>query len=164
MVKTYKRSLFVMIKGIVIAPCTAMVVYLIMRFFVANRLVLVGVPLLLFAILLFMALFSENIKFEIDSKGKLTYYKMGKCVHSFHLPDCSVGYRRSSETSFPPSHDIQMDICNLQDGSEETIDCSPLGLGRFEEMYAEIGRYSADEPEVLSAGKKRDEDDDEEEA
>ena len=142
-----------MVKGIVIAPCTALVVYLILSFFVSDPRILIGVPVVACALLLFMALVSENISFEIDSSGRLKYYKMGKLRASFDLRNCSVGYRRQSETSFPPSHDITLNILDMGSGEETSIDCSPLGLGRFEEMYAEIGKYSADETEVLSAKK-----------
>jgi hypothetical protein len=140
-----------MVKGLVIAPCSAFVLYLVVSAFIQNAVILYGVPLLVFVILIYSALFGENIRFEVDG-GELRYYKRGKLKNSFQLAGCRVGYRRKSETGLLASHDISLQIIQTENGEETFIDCSPIGPRQFERMYALMKSKTPEEPEVLRAG------------
>lgn len=147
----YKRSLWVMIKGLIMAPFAGVVAVIILGFFVTNPLILYGVPVLASLVLVYMALFSENIRFELDRDGQLRYFKRGRLLHQFALAECAAGYHRRSEGGFPPTHDITLQMIRLSDGEETAIDCSPIGLRRFEELYTEIKAHTGGEPEVMRA-------------
>jgi hypothetical protein len=128
------------------------VVYIILGFFLRNSLVQSILSLVPVAALLYMAIFSENIYFELEEDGILRYYKGKVLQKTFDIKQCHVGYFRKSDRSFPPSHDIRLKIFDPSQGEEEiNIDCSPLGVNSFDEMYRTLDGLSANEPEELSA-------------
>jgi hypothetical protein len=143
-----------MVKGIIFAPCAAALVYVVSYNFTDRFFVIWGLSAFVFFLLIYMAVFSENIYFELTSDGKLRYFKKGNLLKTFDLSKCNVGYHRRTETTvfILSSHDITLRI--LQDGSEEEIDCSPIGLTQFTEMFEQIEKFSANKIEVLVAGAK----------
>ena len=146
--KVYKRSLWVMVKGLLMAPCAAAIACFFLSMFVENALVLMGVPALIFLALIYMAIFSENIRFELEDNGTLRYFQKGKLKKTYKLEEYLFGYHKKSDSM---TSDITMNIMHVESGAEESVDCSPLGASRFASMYEEIKLYMAGEPEVLRA-------------
>jgi len=146
--QVYKRSLWVMFKGVLMAPCAAVVVFFILNMFVGNNLILFGVPVVVFFVFMNMALFSENIRFELDPDGTVRYYQKGRLKNTYKMEECVVGYHSRSDGS---SHDIKLNILNVESGAEESIDCSPLGQRCFANLYENLKMHTNEEPEVLKA-------------
>ena len=146
--QVYKRSLWVMLKGLLMAPCTAVLVFFVLNMFVGNSLILYGVPVLVFIVLIYMALFSENIRFELDGDGTMRYFKKGKLKKTYKLEEYLLGYHSKSDGT---GHDISLRILHVESGEEESIDCSPIGARRFSDMYSSLKAHTNEEPEVLKA-------------
>ena len=144
--QVYKRSLWVMFKGLLMAPCSAVLVFCILNMFVENEYILYGVPVLIFLVLLNMALFSENIRFEVDPDGTMRYYQKGKLKNTYKMEECLVGFHSKSDST---SADITLHILHVESGEEEDIDCSPIGPRRFADMYENLKALTKEEPEVL---------------
>jgi hypothetical protein len=140
-----------MIKSFVIAPVTGLFVGGLMYYFAG---VFIGVlaGLAAGAALLYMTFFSENIYFELDEDGSFRYFKKGTLRNSFAIQRCNVGYYRKSERGLLGSHDIRLKILDPEAGEDEIeIDCSPLGVSGFHEMFERLDELSANERKVLSA-------------
>ena len=145
----YRRSLWVMFKGILMAPCSAVLIFFFLSLLnVRNNLLLFGIPGLIFLALLNMALFGENIRFELEQDGTLRYYRKGRLRSTFVLENCLLGYSSKSDGS---DHDITLRIFDTESGGEESIDCSPIGRRRFADMYEAMKAFTKEEPEVLKA-------------
>jgi hypothetical protein len=151
-VKTYKRSIVELIKGIVIALVTGVVASIIIGLFTSNVLFGLGVPALLAIALLYIAIFSEDVFFELEPDGLFRFYKRRILQHSFDLKQCYIGYHRKSEGGFPPTHDITLTILDTAgEGEEVSLDCGSLGLNQFTEMWEEMEHFAIKNTEVLSA-------------
>ena len=153
--KTYKRALKTMLMGIISAPFSAVVVVIVGGFFTENISLLIAIGIALCMVILCITIFGENISFTISPEGELAYYKRGKLIERYDIPNCQVGYYR--KTTDATDHDISLRI--LPHGKDEMdtvyIDASPLGLRRFERMFAELERHTMSKPEVLSAKPKQ---------
>ena len=154
-VQVYKRTVYGMIKGLVTAPFSGLVVYIVARWlFTDSDLWAGGAAVLTFLALLYIVVFSENVYFELAPNGTFRYYKRGKLQSSHNIPKCAVGYRRESTTGFMGTDDITLWI--QEEGKEEVdIDCSPLGASRFDKMFGELETFSQNKPEVLTAAPKK---------
>ena len=137
-----------MIKGLLMAPCAAVVAFIGLNIFISDPLFLLGIPALIFLALLYMAIFSENIHFELEDDGILRYYKRSKLKNTYNLETCLVGYHSKSDGT---STDIAMHIHDMLNDTEEIIDCSPIGEKQFQNMYARLKGHTKEEPEVLRA-------------
>ncbi|MDR2528730.1 MAG: hypothetical protein LBD04_06925 [Synergistaceae bacterium] len=148
--QVYKRSLWVMVKGLIYAPPSGFVVYIAARFFTDNDAIAGGLGVLMFLSLAYLSVFSENVYFELEQNGVFRYYKRGKLQSAHDVKKCQVGYRRKSSSSFLSTDDIQLDI--QEEGKEKvTIDCSPIGETRFYKLFEKLDEMSLNSPEVLSA-------------
>ncbi|MDR0449827.1 MAG: hypothetical protein LBH26_01005 [Treponema sp.] len=150
--KTYKRSLFELVKGIVIGLVTGIAAHIVLGLFFRNVILVTGVPILIAAAILYITFFSEDIYFELEPEGVFRYYKRRILQNTFNLKNCYIWYHRKSESGFPPTHDITLKM--LDSGAEDgeiQIDCSPLGLARFDEMYNEMEEFALKDKTVLSA-------------
>ena len=143
-----------MLMGIVSAPFSAVVVIIVGGFFIENTTLLLSIGIALSVIILCITIFGENISFTLSPEGELTYYKRGKLVDRYDIPNCQIGYYR--KTTDATDHDISLHILPFNKGEMDTvyIDASPLGLRRFEKMFAELENHAAGKPEVLSAKPK----------
>jgi predicted Rdx family selenoprotein len=151
--RTYKRTLFELIKGIVIAPFSAFAAHIILGLFTSNAIVVLGIPALAGLAILYLAVFSENIRFELEPDGVFRYYKRGIPQNTFNLKTCYIWYHRKSEGGFPPSHDITLTVRDTAAGEDEIrIDCGPLGLNQFNEMFAGMEEFTMKDKTVLAAG------------
>ena len=144
--QVYKRSIFGMLKGIIFAPCTAALIYFGLNFFMDDPKIIYGVPSLIFIALIYMAIFSENIRFELDSDGTMRYFKKGKLKHTYILEKCRVSYHSKSDGT---GRDITLHIVHIESGLDDSIDCSPLGSRKFNDMYARLKACIKEEPEIL---------------
>jgi hypothetical protein len=150
--KTYKRSLFELGKGIVIALFTGAAAYVVTGLFTGSALFCFGIPALVTLSLLYITVLSEDIYFELEPDGLFRYYKRRILQNTFNLKHCYVTYRRKSEGGFPPTHDITLTIVDIAEGGETGLDCGPLGLDQFNEMFAEMENFTMKDTAVLSAG------------
>jgi hypothetical protein len=150
--KTYKRSLFELGKGIVISLFTGAAAYIITGLFTSSALFGRGIPLLILLAILYITIFSEDIYFELEPDGLFRYYKRRILQNTFNLKTCYITYRRKSEGGFPPTHDITLTIVDTAEGGETGLDCGPLGLEQFNEMFAEMENFALKDTAVLSAG------------
>ena len=146
--QVYRRSLWIMLKGIIMAPCAAVVAYFILNIFINNTMAVLGIPALIFIALIYMAIISENIRFELEPNGTMRYFKKGKLRKIYNLEEYLIGYRSQSDGA---GSDITLHIVHAESGTEEHIDCSPIGSRKFSNMYTQIKSYSKEEPEVLKA-------------
>ena len=151
--KVFGRSAWEMIKGVIYAPCSALVLVIIAGFFTDSQTVIYGAGAAGFFALLYIALIGSNIRFELSSGGRLRYFKGGSERQSFDITKCRVGYARESDMSLFGSHSLTLKI--LPDGSDDEvrIDCDALGLDGFLEMFKLLDEISLNETEVLSASK-----------
>jgi hypothetical protein len=156
--KTFNRSAWEMIKGVIYAPFSAIVIVIIVSFFTVNRFILYGLAAAVFLAMLYIALISSNIYFEVTPDGKLRYFKGGSLKQSFDIAKCGVGYYRKSDSGFLQSHTLWLKILPEGRTKEIQVDCDALGLNRFMEMYELLDKLSANEIETLSADKPQEED------
>ena len=146
--KVYKRSLWSMLFSILLAPCAAVVVYIALNFFINTFWILICASALAFIILLYMAVFSENIRFELDDNGKMRYFKKGILKNTYELEQYLLSYHSKNGGG---GTNITLHFHHIDSGKEESIDCSPLGKSCFADFYAEIKAYTKEQPEVLRA-------------
>ena len=154
--QTYRRSKWVLIKGIVSAPAAALLVFAVLTYFSDNPLIVLGIPCAILLLVLYMSLFSENIFFELDETGKFRYFKRGRLKKEYNLRRCLVGYRMKSESGIWGNHDITLQIQALdapENPFDDYIDCSPLGPGRFDAMFDRMRQFTGEQAEVLRADK-----------
>lgn len=149
--QVYKRSLWVMVKGLILAVFAGFAGYFITGFFTQDLRLIYGIPAALFLILTWLALVSENIRFELEPGGQLRYFKRGRLKHSCQLKNCGAGYRQRSENGIFGSHDITLNLVDMETAQQTSLDCSPLGPSRFERMFRAIEGHTATQPEVLRA-------------
>jgi hypothetical protein len=135
----------------VIALGTGFAAYMILGIFTSNALFGLGIPLLLTVSILYITLFSEDVHFELEPDGLFRSYKRRILQHTFDLKNCYVGYHRKSEGGFPPTHDITLTIVDTAEGEETRLDCGPLGLNQFNEMFREMENFAIKDTKVLSA-------------
>lgn len=140
----YKRSLFVMLKGIIGAPCAGFVVYLVLSFFISDMTILLGAAAGITVLIWLMTILSDNIYFTISDGGEFYYYKRGKCREHYNLNECGIGYRQRSDGST-----ISLKVFT-PDGQEHLIDAEPLGVNRFHKMYEKMSQFVQDD-EVMTA-------------
>jgi hypothetical protein len=154
--KTYKRSRFELGKGIVIAFFTGAAAYIITGIFTGSAFFNLGISSLITLSILYITVFSEDIHFELEPDGLFRYYKRRILQNTFNLKNCYITYHRKSEGGFPPTHDITLTIVDTAvdtaDGGETGLDCGPLGLDQFNEMFGEMENFALKDTAVLSAG------------
>ena len=122
--------------------------YVVLGFFVKNESVLLGVSVFICLIILYIVIFSENIRFELDDSGTMRYFKKGRLQKTYLLEEYRFGYYSKSDGS---KTDITLNILHVESGTEETIDCSPIGAGKFSNMYMKIKAHTKETIEVLKA-------------
>jgi len=100
-VKTFSRSKWVIFKSVFIySPGAALVVMGVVGVFTHDPIFIYGLPAVSFAAMLYYALVSSNIYFELLPDGRLRYYKSGKLKQTFDAqPNKSylLGYDKESE-------------------------------------------------------------------
>lgn len=131
----YKRSLFVMLKNIISAPCAGAVLAIILNFFVENLYILIGVPVFVTLLILYTSIFSSRIQFTLSNTGEFCYYKKGKLKGQYDLTKCGLGYNRKTDGEY-----INLSIVT-ETGENVLIDAEPLGSSRFMKMFEDMQRF-----------------------
>jgi hypothetical protein len=147
--ETYKRSTFNLVRSILIAPFTGIVAYIIAQVFLPER-VSFFLGMAAGAVLLYMAFFSENIRFELDDDGVFRYVKRGRLENSFALGSCKIGYRRKSQSGILGNNDINLKILDGE-GKETDLDASPIGTDQFMGMFEKMEKYAIKDEEPITA-------------
>jgi hypothetical protein len=147
--KVYKRTLFSMIKGIIISPLSGILVFLLAQILLSEMICAV-LGILTSAALLYMAVFSENIYFELENNGTFRYFQKGTLKNTFDLSKCRIGYYRKTEWGIFGNNNIDLKIQNTE-GEETGIEAGPLGTSQFEDMFEEMEKFAINEIEVLEA-------------
>jgi hypothetical protein len=150
--KEYRRSFFSLIKGIIIAPFGGLVAAIILHFFLSAFISYITGGAIT-AILLYMAIFSENIRFELDGDGTFRYFKKGALRNTFNLSEYRIGYYAKTESGVFGNNDIQLKLLNTE-GEETDIEATSLGTSRFYSMFAEMEKYAIKNVETLTADNK----------
>jgi hypothetical protein len=147
--KVYKRTIFSMVRGIIISPFTGILVFVLAQIFLSIPLsAAAGIGTA--AVLLYIAVFSENIHFELEDNGTFRYFQKGALKHTFKLSECRVGYYRRTEWGILGNNDISLKILD-DEGDETNIEAGPLGTGQFEDMFEEMEKHAIQNIEVLEA-------------
>jgi hypothetical protein len=141
-----------MIKGIIISPLSGILVFLLAQIILPVPLCAV-LGIATAAALLYMAVFSENIHFELDDDGTFRFFKKGTLKNTFELSKCHIGYYRKTEWGIFGNNYITLNILDPE-GKETGIDAGPLGTGQFKDMFEEMEKYAIKDVEVLEAAKK----------
>jgi hypothetical protein len=149
--KVYKRTLFSLVKGIIISPLSGILVFLLAQIFLSVPICAV-LGILTAAALMYMTVFSENIHFELDDNGTFRYFQKGILKNTFELSKCSIGYYRKTEWGLFGNNDINLKILDAE-GEETGIEAGPLGTGQFDDMFEEMEKYAIKNVEVLEAAK-----------
>ncbi|MDR2507235.1 MAG: hypothetical protein LBD67_04475 [Candidatus Accumulibacter sp.] len=151
MMKVYKRSMWVIFKELVYAPAAGFVVYLAAGFFTSSAPAAYGISALVALAIACLAISGGNVRFELEPGGAFRYYKGGKLQNSHDITKCHIGYHCESVSGLWGSDDIELRISDR----DSRIDCSPLGPGRFHEMFEEMEKLSKNTPGKLSAATER---------
>ena len=104
-----------MLKGLVLAVAAAVAAYVIASIFIANAALVLGIALLVLLVLVYSAVFSENIRFELEG-GELRYYRGRRLKQRFALADCAIRYQTHTEGGFPVTHNINLYVTDLSNG------------------------------------------------
>ena len=146
----FKRGIWSFIKSLTIAVVTPVFVFFITGLFTENIWIATGVAALIFIFLIYMTIFSENIKFVVDGE-KLEYYKR-KRLETYNLKECVVGYR--AKTTNGSADHLYLEILNKKTKESKDIDCTALGLNKFYKMYDLIEAASANKATKMETKKK----------
>jgi hypothetical protein len=153
--KVYKRTVFSLIKGLIIAPFSGLVVFILAQIFLQSlSLVIWGVLGVAAAVAVaYITVFSEAIYFELDDDGSLRYFKRGSLQNTYELAKYRIGYHRKTEWGILGNNDIRLKFLDT-DGEQSEIDAGPLGTTQFDEMFAAMEEYAIKDVEQLAAEKK----------
>ena len=150
--KTYKRTLFSLIKGVILAPFTGLFIFIIAQILLPVPVCAVlGVAAA--AIIVYISVFSENIYFELDDDGTFRYFKMGTLKNTIKLSDYRIGYYRKTERGIFGLNNIALKLFDSED-QETNIEAGPLGTTQFDKMFAEMEKFAIKDIETLDPGKK----------
>jgi hypothetical protein len=152
----FKRGLWSLIKSVVVAFITPVFVFFFVLFFVDNYMIPAAIAGAAFIFLFYLALFSERIKFQIEN-GELRYYKNEKLKNTFVIKETYFRYRiKSTNDGSGTSHDINLYASDMKapEENEVQIDCSPIGMRKFEKMFDLLSSESDSKPAKLKTKKK----------
>ncbi|MCL2154245.1 MAG: hypothetical protein FWH53_01135 [Leptospirales bacterium] len=148
----YKRTMFNLIKGIVLTPFGALAAFIITQIFLPVHIcAILGIAVGL--VLGYITIFSENISFELDGNGMFRYFKNGKLQNTFELSKYRIGYYRKTESGFLGNVDIDLKLVDSE-GEETGIDAGPLGTSQFDKMFEQMEKFAIKNIEVLNTEKK----------
>jgi len=151
--QVYKRTTFSMLKGIIIAPFSGIVLFIVAQILLPT-LVCAVLGVAAAALIVYITVFSENIYFELDDDGVFRYFKKGTLQNTLDLSKYKVGYHRKTDWGILGNNDIRLQFLSAE-GEESEIDAGPLGTTQFNEMFESMEKYAIKDVEVLAAGKKQ---------
>jgi hypothetical protein len=147
--QVYKRTRFSLIRGLVVAPFSGLVVFIIAQIFLPLPICII-LGLAAAGGIVYIAVFSEDIYFELDDDGMFRYFCMGKIKNTIDLSKCRIGYHRKTEWGILGNNNIDLKLVDLS-GEKMDIEAGPLGTVQFDEMFAAMEKYAIQDTEVLKA-------------
>jgi hypothetical protein len=142
-----------MIRGLIIAPFGGLLLFFLGQILLPVWIcVILGIAVAGF--LVYIAVFSENIYFELDDDGTFRYHKMGKLQNTFELSKYRIGYHRKTEWGILGDNNIKFKLQDEQ-GEQTDIEAGPLGTKQFNEMFEAMEQYSIKDIETLEANKNK---------
>lgn len=149
---TYKRGAWSLIKSLGIAIIAPVALAFIIDWFTQNPLIVLGIPAVILVFLLFTSIFSENIKIELDG-NTLRYYKRNKLKGEYDLLNSDIRLRTRTNMSAGTSSREHYLYITPAGGSEDYIDCSPLGFKQSNDLFERIQQIVPFETPKLQAKK-----------
>jgi len=149
----YKRTTWHFIKSILLAPLAPIAVGLVllwlMQFFsnIAMYIVTIAVPIIIFAFMIYNAIWGDNIRFEITAEGRCDYYQNNKLRHSHDLTVCELSYFKVQDAN-GGVQTLRLRITD-QEGTTTKLECEPIGKRQFEAMFRQMQSFSTFVPEKL---------------
>ena len=137
--QTFGRGIMSLVWSLILAVGGGVFLWFVISIFTENSLIIYGISGGLFAIMTYMAIFSENIKFEITGSN-FKYYKRAKLVNDLDLKEYTSGYRQKSSDG--SVDDITLTLVNKKTEEVIQIDATPIGSRKFFEMYELIDVYA----------------------
>ncbi|MDR1409454.1 MAG: hypothetical protein LBJ12_04140 [Oscillospiraceae bacterium] len=141
--EVYQRNAWGFIKGLGLTVGGSAALAVLLYMFTANYWLAVGVGLVVFALLLYITIFKDAIRFELEN-GMMRYLVRGKEEHRFNLAQCAARYQIKTNNGSAGS--ISLYISELksdgQYGEEIYIDCEPLGETQFMKLFASMEKTS----------------------
>ncbi len=145
--KVYKRGIFALLLSLVSISVFAVIVFFIASLFLSVIWYCAAIAAVLWIIGLFIVLRSENVRFELEDR-RLRYYVANQLKKEFHIAeDSNISYKSVQKSG----SDTQIDL--YIDG--EYVDASPIGLMKFQALYAELEDLVDSKPIKLTTGGKR---------
>ena len=150
--RVFKQSKWVLFKDIVGAFAGAFVAGIIAMFFTTDMRIIVPVAAAVLLIALYLAIFSDNIRFEFVN-DEMSYFKKNKLVETFNVKKCN--FRYEAKTGTRSGETVMLYVAREENLDKEIwIDCTPLGLSQFYAMFELIKKETNFEPEKMVATKK----------
>ena len=143
----YKRGIFSMLFGLISVHFAAIIIGVVANYFLSQ---LFSIVIVVFAyiIMMYILIFSENIKFIVDDRKKtLQYYQNNKLVKEYELVGSKLGYNVTTKKNQGATK-IDLYI------NEEKIDCEPLGQSQFYAMFEHLESIAGKETIKIKVGNK----------
>lgn len=155
--KVYKRGAWSLTKSLGLAIAGPVLLALVLSWLFTNPLIVFGIPAAILLWLLYMSVFSENIRIELDG-DLLRYFKSNKLKAEYYLPECSMRLKRLSRRSGATTdyhHYLYITRLSGEQQGEESIDCTPLGYSKSEDLFSQLkGQLDFGEDVRLEAAPK----------
>ena len=151
--RVYKRTRWELVKSLMIAPLPPVAVGLVLLWalqwfsYTWFFAITVGLPIIIFFSMLYDAIWSRNIRFEITDAGQCNYYKNNKLKKSYNLKACDMGYHHVKDANGGTDR-LSLRITD-ENGQTDILDCEPIGAKQFEQMFKEMQGFSEVELEKL---------------
>ena len=136
--QVFRRTAGGMVKGVAISVLSSAAVGFIVYMFMASLVVPVIVCLAMMAILLYITIFKDDIKIEIDG-GQLRYFQRGACKESIALHNHVARYQIKTRDGSVESINLYF-APDAGGGNEICLDCEPLGRRQFDALWAVLER------------------------
>lgn len=138
-----------MLFGLISVHLAAIIIAVIVNYFLSQTLSII-LALIAYIIMMYITVFSENIKFIVDEEKKtLQYFQNGKLIKEYNLVGAKLGYNITTKRNQGATKiDLQID--------DDTIHCEPLGQIKFNTMYEQLEKLAEVEPIKLKVGKVED--------
>lgn len=151
--REFKSSLFVIGKNVAYGIGGALLVALVLSWFI-NTTIAVVLGIAAGAAIIYLAVHSNNIRVVVDGDA-VAFFRGEKELHRFTLADHSFHAKIVTTTgSGIPDSDCDLTV-TAPDGTETEIDCSMLGHGRFMELLDCLG-FNNQPPTPVATVKKAD--------
>ena len=141
--KTFKRNMFGLLKGLAISVFGSAALAALVYMFTAKLVLCVIIGVALMAILLFITIFKDDIKIELED-GALRYFQRGALKQTVMLDEHMARYHiRESDGS---ADSINLYFAPKAGGDELCLDCEPLGSRQFYALWAALEEACAVAP------------------